>query len=178
VANKKKASNKTQTILYAVIILLVCVSLVLGIKLHNKSRYQAALTPAINVSLGPLSYTIINGKPVDNSSPNVLTLKSYLTATAQKDIELGCKTTYYHVIAASQNEEQVLLNYGCDYPNAQMFATYNSGGWKLISPTSEFDRFGIPSCDYVNQYNISTSIAPVCVNGLLQNSFSLQYQVR
>jgi hypothetical protein len=175
---KRQSLDKTQVTLYGVICLLILLCCSLCVVLHNKDKYQASLTPAINVNLGVLGYIITNGRSVENSSPQVLDLKSYLTATAKKDTLLGCKTTYYNVIAATQNQDQVLLNYGCPYPNARMFATYSNGAWKLISSTNEFDQFDVPSCAYLSQNSISMSIAPVCVDGLLHNGSSLKYRVR
>lgn len=172
---RKKLVSKTTFPLFILIIVLATLSVVLSVLLSVAD--SSSTIPAINVSLGPLEYQIINNQPVLRSDPAVDSLRAILMSTAKKDIQLGCTSSYYRVIAATSDEHQVLLNYGCSYPNANIFAVDSDGNWRLLSPTNEFNEFGIPLCDYVNQNGISPQVAPVCVNQIFQTT-ATSYQVR
>ena len=172
---KKKSVDKTRFSLITVIVLLVALCATLTVLLYGANTNLT--TTAINVNLGPLEYLVINDRPLLRSDPAVNSLRTFLAASAQKDVQLGCTSSFYRVIAATTDEHQVLLNYGCSYPNANMFAVYTSGNWRMISPINEFNEFGIPVCSYADQNNISSEVAPVCVNQIFQTSATL-YKVR
>lgn len=128
-----------------------------------------------HVSLGAMEYDFSGSKAVKRTDKNVSELKSFLTMKAEQDISANCEAVYYNVVATSTNEDQVLLHYGCGYPNAGMFAVKQNGSWKFISPTNQFDRFGIPACSHVNENNIEATIAPVCGNGMYGDDVDVSY---
>lgn len=133
---------------------------------------------AINVELGSYRYDFQSTKAVKLTDENVTSLDEFLTAAAKKDISSNCKKSYYWVTTFSDDRKQVLLNYGCENPGSRMFAIQESGKWKFISPTSQFDMLGVPLCSHVNENDIAKSIAPVCYNETNDTEHSLHYQVR
>lgn len=133
---------------------------------------------AINVELGSYRYDFQGTKAVKLTDDNVTSLDEFLTIAAKKDISLGCKKVYYLVTAHSEDKKQVLLNYGCENPGSRMYAVQESGKWKFISPTNQFDMLGIPLCSHVEKNNIAKSIAPVCYSETNDAESPLQYRAR
>lgn len=118
----------------------------------------------INVNLGIFGYELKNGTYVERSDAKVNNFNKFLVDAAKKDLSLGCKSAFYHVISVNKNEDQALLEYGCEYPSARMFAVEKNGAWEFISPTNNFTNQGIPSCSYLDQHGIGSEVAPVCAN--------------
>lgn len=133
---------------------------------------------AINVELGSYQYDFQGTKAVKLSDENVMSLNDFLTTAAKKDISSNCDKSYYWVMAFSDDRKQVLLNYGCENPGSRMFAVQESGKWKFISPTNQFDMFGVPLCSHVNENDIAKNIAPVCYSETNDAKHPLQYQAR
>lgn len=133
---------------------------------------------AISVELGSYQYDFQGTKAVKLSDENVISLNEFLATAAKKDISSNCEKSYYWVIAFSDDRKQILLNYGCENPGSRMFAVQESGKWKFISPTNQFDMFGVPLCSHVSENDITKSIAPVCYNEMNDTEHSLQYQAR
>lgn len=133
---------------------------------------------AINVELGSYQYDFQGTKAVKLSDENAMSLNDFLTTAAEKDISSNCDKSYYWVMAFSDDRKQVLLNYGCENPGSRMFAVQESGKWKFISPTNQFDMFGVPLCSHVNENDIAKNIAPVCYSETNDAKHPLQYQAR
>ncbi len=158
---KKTQHNKRHSAyIMAVIMVLGLVAAVFAtLYFREKSAIGAG---TVGVNLGVFEYRFENGMAIKRANASVTSLKSFLSKTAKKDISLGCESSYYNVVAASKDDNQVLLRYGCGYPGANMFAVRDGQDWKAISPTNQFNDFGMPNCDYVQSNNISKDIAPVC----------------
>ena len=155
----KKTIKPNYYLVAAVLVILFGISLMYGLC----TRGVAPPTKVASVSLGAMQYRFADGKATKRDDATVTSLKSFLDAAAREDLRLGCTTAYYNVVRYTADETQVLLNYGCVYPNAHMYAVRTSGtNWKFISPTNHFDDLGLPVCSYVEQNHISTEIAPVC----------------
>lgn len=175
----KKQNLDYAKITLAVVALLLAVSTIwLSVALHNKNTASVAVPTGVHVNLGIMDYTFSDNKATkhDNASDNELL--AVLTKTAQKDIDLGCRASYYTVKAFNTDKTQVRLGYGCYEPSSPMFALKTNGTWQLLSPTNHFDTFGTPDCSYVGQYNIDRLVAPVCVSSWNQSSGTPQYTVR
>jgi hypothetical protein len=154
-AKTKKRIDRSKVVTFILSAVLVLAAAVVVFKMQSSAL-------AVHISLGPLTYKVENGRAVKRTDPTVTELQSFLEAQGRNS---GCQTTVYHnVIAASPDEKQVLLNYGCNSPEARMFAVNTNGQWRTVSPTNQFDSLGIPLCEHVEQNNISVSIAPVCFN--------------
>lgn len=175
-ASKKKPANFKVTkskneIMTAVLIGLVAafIVIVIGvILLHtnqtsDKTSQTAEKVDNGSVSLGSLGFRIEGSKAVTRNDSATQELRDFLKAEVKKS---GCKDNngVAAVIAHSQDEKQLLLGYGCGNSAARMFAIKKDDGWKVISPTNEFNLFEIPSCKMVDENNISNEIAPVCQN--------------
>lgn len=181
-AKNKKSTQSSKRIIYilsAVIAILVA-SLIFSLtNQDNTNRTDTSNeTNAINVELGSYQYDFQGTKAVKLSDENVTSLDEFLTTAAKKDISSNCEKSYYWVMAFSDDRKQVLLNYGCENPGSRMFAVQESGKWKFISPTNQFDMLGVPLCSHVNENDITKSIAPVCYNETNDTEHSLKYQVR
>ena len=170
----KIRADRTKNLLTIVTLLLV---LVTGSLLFTLSR-DGDESEGVHVDLGALGYEFDSGRAIKKDDKKTGDLRSFLQRMGEKDISLGCTSTYYQVVTASPDEKQILLNYGCDYPNAHMFAVKTSGTWKTISPTNQFDIFGIPLCSHVNVNHISTAIAPVCASSSELPAGKVEYRVR
>lgn len=164
--SKTKQPDRLKVILIAVIALLTITTVAFGMLYakERKNNEEPTSQKAVNVSLGAFEYSFANDKATKRNDETTKSLKEFLVKTAQKDVELGCETAHYNVVASSRDETQILLNYGCEYPNAHMFAVRDGQLWKTISPTNQFDNFGISRCNYLDQYKISREISPVCTN--------------
>lgn len=178
---KNKSLDRTKIFLGITTGILAVVSLCLGLALANATKTDDAgkgsKTP-VNVSLGMMEYVIEGDKATKRSEPSLESLRTHLTKLAEKDLSLGCESAFYEVSQYTKDESQVLLKYGCDFPSAPMYAVKTNNEWKTISPTNQFSTTGIPLCSYVNQYEISKEIAPVCYDVRGQGEDSLRYTAR
>lgn len=190
-ASKKKPANFKVTkskneIMTAVLIGLVAalIVIVIGvILLHanqtsDKTPQTAEKVDNGFVSLGSLGFRIEGDKAVTRNDSATQELRDFLKADVKKS---GCKDNngVTAVIAHSQDEKQLLLGHGCGNSEARMFAVKKDGGWKVISPTNQFNLFDIPSCKMVDENNISNEIAPVCQNEKkVGDNLSYDYKIR
>ena len=190
-ASKKKPANFKVTkskneIMTAVLIGLVTafIVIVIGvILLHanqtsDKTSQTAEKVDNGSVSLGSLGFRIEGDKAVTRNDSATQELRDFLKADVKKS---GCKDNngVTAVIAHSQDEKQLLLGHGCGNSEARMFAVKKDGGWKVISPTNQFNLFDIPSCKMVDENNISNEIAPVCQNEKkVGDNLSYDYKIR
>ncbi len=130
--------------------------------------------PVSHVNLGPLEYTLSGDNLTKRTDESIRNLRSFLE---NLNATSGCSGDVYHtVLAVSPDEQQILLRYGCDHPNARMFAVKKDGQWHALSSTNQFDQFGIPRCEHTDPNNISRTIAPVCVQE--NTAFDPTYIVR
>lgn len=190
-ASKKKPTNFKVTkskneIMTAVLIGLVTalIVIVIGvILLHvnqtsDKTSQTAEKVDNGSVNLGSLGFRIEGGKAVTRNDSATQELRDFLKADVKKS---GCKDNngVTAIIAHSQDEKQLLLGYGCGNSAARMFAIKKDDGWKVISPTNQFNLFDIPSCKMVDENNISNEIAPVCQNEKkVGDNLSYDYKIR
>ena len=190
-ASKKKPANFKVTkskneIMTAVLIGLVTalIVIVIGVILlqsnqtSDKTSQTAEKVDNGSVNLGSLGFRIEGGKAVTRNDSATQELRDFLKADVKKS---GCKDNngVDVVIAHSQDEKQLLLGYGCGNSAARMFAIKKDDGWKVISPTNEFNLFEIPSCKMVDENNISNEIAPVCQNKKkVGDNLSYDYKIR
>ena len=190
-ASKKKPANFKVTkskneIMTAVLIGLVTalIVIVIGVILLQ-SNQTSDKTPQTtekvdngSVSLGSLGFRIEGNKAVIRNDSATQELRDFLKADVKKS---GCKDNngVTTVIAHSQDEKQLLLGYSCGNSAARMFAIKKDDGWKVISPTNQFNLFDIPSCKMVDENNISNEIAPVCQNEKkVGDNLSYDYKIR
>jgi hypothetical protein len=179
VKSKKQFDKSKGLMIIAIGILLLTLTYILATYPRGTTEQHASTSrTGAHVSLGALEYDFSSGKAVKRIDKNISELKSFLTTRAEQEISPNCDTVYYNVVATSSKEEQVLLHYGCGYPNAGMFAVKKDGAWKFISPTNQFDTFGIPACSHVNENDIEATIAPVCGNESTTSGYSISYQTR
>ena len=178
----KKSTQSYKRIIYILLAVIAILVAALVISLTMQNKYGNAETSnndnAINIELGSYQYDFQGTKAVKLSDENVTSLHDFLTTAAKKDISSNCEKSYYWVMAFSDDRKQVLLNYGCENPGSRMFAVQESGKWKFISPTNQFDMFGVPLCSHVNENNIAKNIAPVCYSETNDAKQPLQYQAR
>lgn len=190
-ASKKKPANFKVTkskneIMTAVLISLATafIVIVIGvILLHanqtsDKASQTAEKVDNGSVNLGSLGFRIEGDKAVIRNDSATQELRDFLKADVKKS---GCKYNngVAVVIAHSQDEKQLLLGYGCGNSAARMFAIKKDDGWKVISPTNQFNLFEIPSCKMVDENNISNEIAPVCQNEKkVGDNLSYDYKIR
>ena len=165
-AKAKKPIKPNYYLLAAVLVALFGISVLCGLC----TRGTTPVTKVASVSLGSMQYRFANGKAVRRDDATVTSLKVFLVSAANEDIRLGCTAAYYNVVRSTTDESQVLLNYGCVYPNAHMYVVRDGTGWKFISPTNHFADLGLPVCSYVEQNHISKQIAPVCVSDASGNN--------
>jgi hypothetical protein len=179
-AKNKKTVGSHKRIMYVLfaIITALTVALLLTLLKQDDNSTRQNNQNAVNVELGSYQYDIKGAKAVKLTDENVTSLRDFLTKSAEKDISLNCEKSYYWVATYSKDKKQVLLNYGCENPGSRMFAVQESGKWKFISPTNQFDMLGIPLCSHVNENNIDKSIAPVCYSETNDIEKTLSYQVR
>lgn len=173
--------DKLKPFLFGMILGLVAVVIAL-VAMQTEQKYLQLSDKKNNthVSLGLMEYDFSGEKPVKKDNENLRGLRNLLTESAKKDVEHeSCESSHYTVISSTEDEKQVLLGYGCDYPGARMLAVQNEGAWRTLSPTNRFDLFGIPECSHTDENQISKEIAPVCVNGLNEPGVQdLAYKVR
>lgn len=176
--NKKIQFYKRITYGLFAIVALLTVTLVVELVQPDKANNNHASHKTINVELGGYEYDIKDGKAIKLSDNNVASLKVFLDESAKKDISDNCKESYYQVVAYSESKNQVLLSYGCESPGAKMFAIQESGKWRFLSPTNQFDMLGTPLCSHVDENNIDKSIAPVCYSETNDSKKPLSYRER
>lgn len=177
-ANKARAvapSDRTRRLAIIGVMLVIVACLGVATWFKNTSEQPVENDPGVHVNLGTMQYSLVGTTATKRTDATITSLQNFLEQYGQKDIDLGCTSTYYNVIAYTQDESQVLLNYGCGYPNARMFGVRSSDSWQLISPTNHFDNLGVPECTYLTEYAISREIAPVCVDQPMTES---AYHVR
>lgn len=181
---KKKRSNfdKTKGILITIIGILT-VGLIALISTYpvedaaTLNQSEGAVSGSI-VDLGALQYDFTGDKAVKRTDAHLASLESFLKAEGEESVSSNCDTVYHNVVAASSDERQVLLSYGCGYPSIGMFAVYSGNQWRTISPTNQFNEFGIPRCGHVEENNIERTIAPVCDDRSLDGNEQKGYVVR
>ena len=128
------------------------------------------------VSVGVVEYKISGNKLVKDNTPELRSLKAFLTNEAKKDCKNMSAPSHYIVKDANSDLSQVLLGYGCGNSSAHLFAVRTGNTWKTLSPTNSFyEPYGIPGCDHVAKHDISKSLAPVCATTSKQK---LHYTVR
>lgn len=187
-AKDKRSFDKTKGILVVIIgflVALIIITIPLAKLYIDRLKATAELTQdasmGVFVSLGPLEYAIDADEQTatKRTGDDVEKLRSFLYEEGSRSIE-HCESVYHNVIMANDAENQVLLKYGCGYPDARMFAVFNGETWKTISPTNQFDAFGIPACDHVDQHSIDISLAPVCLTEWPHESTDLKpkYRIR
>ena len=190
-ANKKKPANFKVTkskneimtaaligLVTALIVIVIGVILLHSNQTSDKTPQTAEKVDNGFVSLGSLGFRIEGGKAVIRNDSATQELRDFLKADVKKS---GCKGNngVDMVIAHSQDEKQLLLGYGCGNSAARMFAIKKDDGWKVISPTNQFNLFDIPSCKMVDENNISNEIAPVCQNEKkVGDNLSYDYKIR
>ena len=150
----KRSTIVSIVIVGAAALLLIAIVLITsnGIRgvVHKNSR--------MHISTG-----VVTVKLKQNPQSPLRTLEPYMQKQAKKDLQYGCEKASYIVKAVSSDDTQVLVQYGCELADASMFAIYNKDNeWLFVSPTNQFDAFGIPDCGYVKQHTITNDIAPVC----------------
>lgn len=183
-AKKNENFDKSKGILIVVVgvlILLLLALVVMYPKTEGSNGQNLASLSSPNGSiarLGPLEYDFSGDRAIKRTDTHLMSLKSFLIAEGEKSVGPNCNPVYHNVLMANADEKQVLLHYGCSYPSARMFAVRENEKWKLISPTNQFDTFGIPLCTHVDANNIDRAIAPVCVNENSTNDTRLDYIVR
>lgn len=116
------------------------------------------------VSLGAAQYDFSGDRAIkieDDESLNALEAK--LVEKAERSMKHdSCRSAAYIVKVMNSEKTQALLGYGCDGPTAPMHVVLRDGEWDFISPTNKFDQFNIPVCDYANENQLSSDVAPVC----------------
>ena len=178
-----KSKNEIMTaaligLVTALIVIVIGVILLQSNQTSDKTSQTAEKVDNGSVSLGSLGFRIEGGKAVTRNDSATQELRDFLKADVKKS---GCKDNngVDVVIAHSQDEKQLLLGYGCGNSAARMFAIKKDDGWKVISPTNEFNLFEIPSCKMVDENNISNEIAPVCQNKKkVGDNLSYDYKIR
>lgn len=176
---KKNAKAQKHTLVVgSLVATIVILALALGAvlifrpaeKLANTSTNEGAF-----VSLGMMEYKIVGDRAIKRDDETVRELREFLTADAKKSLSDNCKSVHYNLQLASPDETQVYLKYGCEYASAPMYAIKGNGRWRTISPTNQFDMFGLPECSYVDKHAIHVSLAPVCFT---DTGKELKYTVR
>jgi len=170
--------NKLEVILAILVILLLSAIAVLLINYPKNDNNTSTEASGVFVNLRSIQFDLSSGKVVKRTDEDFNRLNSFVNKRGKKDISLGCKSSYYNAMLESKDKKQVLFTYGCDQPGARMFAVENNGEWSFISPTNQFDEFGIPLCNYVDKYNIDRTIAPVCHNAPSLQDAIFEYQNR
>lgn len=175
----KQRFNKFEIILFVLLILaLSVIAVLLATYPKNSINNDSAATSGVFVNLMAIQFDFSSDKAIKRTDDSFNKLKSFVNTTGEKDIVLGCKSSYYNAMLESKDKKQVLFAYGCEHPGARMYAVESNGEWSFISPTNQFDEFSIPLCNYVDKYNIDKTIAPVCRNALSLQDTIFEYQNR
>lgn len=178
--NHKLSSRTLVLALIGAIIILVVLFALSCYKFHwLKSHYynnspQNSSIDRNAVNLGALQYRIENNRAVKRDDMSVKEIRSFLIEEGKKS---GCpnNNAVHSVIAANDDETQLLLSYGCGSDGGLMFAAKQDGQWKAISSTNQFNIFSIPSCKMIEDNGISSEIAPVCQNESHDDSGAFHY---
>jgi len=158
-ANRRHPLNSYNFFLILASLLGIMAGILMVRQFYHESIFSI---PRPVVSLGPIEYTVKDGKATKNTNSTLTSLRSFLEKNAKTDCKNMGKPARYFVRASTDDVSQVLLGYGCGDSSASMYAVRTGDTWKFISPTNHFDTFGIPECDYVSNYVINKQIAPVC----------------
>lgn len=75
--------------------------------------------------------------------------------------QLNQQGTYW--IISEDSERFAKVVYGCGYADAYSFAVHSDGQWEMITPTNQFSAGGVPSCEMVDEYEISQEVARDCI---------------
>ena len=164
---KKSQIEMLVPILIGAVVVLIATVGYLAWRLDNQSPHKGYMaTEKVGngfVSLGSLGFRFEGNKATARNDVSVQEIRDFL----KKEVaQSGCKDDNgaANVIVNTQDEKQLLLGYGCGSTAARMFAVKKDDGWKVISPTNQFNTFDIPSCKMTDENNISKEIAPVCQN--------------
>ena len=176
----RKNSQKPVVFLRSAVIALALLCMVLVVFLLKVTHQPAVQVKkrAPSVSLQMLEYNIVDNKAVKISNEYTDNLRTYLT---HKALDSKCPVEdppYENVVAYTSDRKQILLAYGCGGPTASMYIVLDEKGWRSISPTNNFDGFGLPYCEFVAANDISREIAPVCAQGNSTSSKTTTYTVR
>lgn len=165
-AKKSQIEILVPVLIGAVVVLIATVGY-LAWRLYNQSPHKVyTATEKVGngfVSLGSLGFRFEGNKAITRHDASVKEIREFLKKENERS---GCKDNNgaVSVIAYSQDEKQLLLGFGCGNTLARMFAVKKDDGWKVISPTNQFNLFEVPSCKMIDENNISKEIAPVCQN--------------
>lgn len=92
-----------------------------------------------------------------------------------KDICSGQAPNNPQVSIVSLDEESALLRRGCVDPGTFVFAQKSDGRWRLLEDSYQKFLGGIPYCEIVDKYSISTEVVTNCLEKSPQSD---QYVVR
>lgn len=141
-----------------------------------KVLYRGEPLAMPQVQLGSYEYEIKDGKATKFTDAKTTSLRSFLESEVKNS---GCTTegpAVERVVTFTKDRDQVLLDYGCYWGGAHMFAVYKDGAWQGVSPTNHFEiQYGLPECSHVEQSGISKEIAPVCYT---THDANISYTVR
>lgn len=174
---KTKSAARSEKIRMFLFGIIAAMTIILMATLIIRHEVNKSVSVDSRVSVGAMAYDFSSGKAVKRTDETVKNLRNFLVETAEVDTGESC-ISHYSVMVASEDEKQVLLGYGCDYPSARMFAVNEGGEWRTISPTNQFDMLGMPECSHVDENEIDRSIAPVCVDRPQGEEASATYSVR
>lgn len=175
--NLPKSISLPRIIVVSLAIALIGIIIVQAVAINqNKDRIKSL--DKIQVQLGSMNYDFSSGRATKVDDPSVAELQQLLEGMAGQDVAKGCTSSHYNLITASPDKKQVLLAYGCTHPSARMFVVKKDSGWETISPTNQFDIFGIPACRHVEENEIDKSIAPVCVEDPMNIDGNAKHTVR
>lgn len=116
----------------------------------------------IRVDLGSLKHRQEGDRMVQRSDKLVEEVRSFLKNEELSSCDFN--DTVHQVVAHSNDETQLLIKHSCGSSGAWAFAAKKDSKWQIISQSSQFNKFGAPSCQMVDANNIATEIAPICQN--------------
>ena len=187
-AKKAKSFDRTKGVLVVVMGLMAAVAFVSFAMMRlyiDRLEVSARMVnnAGVHIELGMLEYDFDTKRDalVLRSDDSVKSLRTFLEQDGKDNIRLGCQSVHYNVLLVNEDEEQVLMEFGCNEPNARAFLVRSDTGWTMLSPTNQFDVFGTPSCEHVDSAAIDASIAPVCHTEQRtsdSDSGTLRYRVR
>lgn len=178
--SKKTKISRDRSLIFIEAIIL-CLVIFVGIlfvvsQKTNTSTASVSLPVSSRVNMLVVSNDVSSGRVVKRTDPLTMSLKTFLETNVDAQ---GCPASqpgYETVVVASADRQQVLIGYGCGSPSGSAYVVYVDNNWKFLSPTNEFNPLGFPACDYVTKNNISSQLAPVCVDTV--DSRTPHYTVR
>jgi hypothetical protein len=177
-----KTAHRVDTVkgvmIITIALLLLALITLIVIYPRTATTQAANASEGVYVSLGAMEYDFSSGKAVKVTNDKITTLRAFLTEQGKSDISDICPSTYYNVVSTTEDQDQVLLEYGCYHPSAHMFVVYENNAWKMLSPTNNFSTLPIATCQHVNDNHISPALAPVCMNNLDDPNVSSLYTIR